>query len=284
MNFNFLKNKKAAILCAAFLFTFLGPRQGHSQALDFEKVRAKATELLLQKKKEQSLQLILSFIEAEYSPSKKDEAVEFLVKTAQKFIFREAQEAYENSINLTLENANEAGKSNDRCLTIEPQQLECLIQRMRLLMREKNKRAAQEAILKIKELVPYSKFEVWTKYVGQKNDTEFRNKPVIKTIPDKLTEENMGLLLLELDRSFLAKNYSRAKDLINYFEKHYPAWPDLLFYKHKINLESSEDKQKNNSDASAEQMTLYNNRCKSLSKTTARKFRYDIDLCNRAIL
>lgn len=283
MNCDFLKNLKAAILCAAFLFVLLINSKSDAQKTELEGVKQKATELLLQKKKSQAVQLILNHIKNNSAHNKKEEAIEFLVKVAQKFIFREAQEAYENSINLTLDNIKEAGKSNDRCLAIEPQQLECLIQKTRLLMREKNKRAALDAGRKIKELVPHSKYESWIELVSQRNDLEFKNKQVFKNIPEKLSEENIGLLLLELDRGFLAKNYSRAKDLITYFEKHYPDWPDLLFYKYKLNLESSEEKQKNGADANIEQLRLYASKCKSLSKTTARKFRYDFDLCVRAI-
>ena len=279
---DFLKTMKAAILCAAFLLSFLGSPCGAEED-DFDSIKQKATELLLQKKKTLALQLILSHLKTEHSGLKKEEALEFLVKISQKFISREAQEAYENSINLTLESSKEAAKSNERCLALEPQHLECLIQQARLQAREKNTRAFLETRNKIREIAPHSRFDFWLELVSQKNDSEFKNRQTIKALPEKVAEENIGLLLLELDRSFLAKNYSRAKDLINYFEKHYSDWPDLLFYKYRINLESTEEKQRGGADGNSEQLMLYANKCKSLSKTTARKYRYDFDLCIRAI-
>lgn len=282
MNCDFLKNLKAALLCAAFLMCFLSSNCV-AQEGDLDSVKQKATDLLLQKKKTQALQLILAHLKTEHSTLKKEEALEFLVKISQKFISREAQEAYENSINLTLENAKQAASSNERCLALEPQHIECLIQKARLQAREKNNRAFLETRNKIRELAPHSKFDFWLEILGQKNDTEFRNRQTIKLLPEKVVEENIGLLLLELDRSFLAKNYSRAKDLLNYFEKHYSDWPDLLFYKYRINLESTEEKQRVGADGSSEQLMLYANKCKSLSKTTARKYRYDFDLCIRTI-
>lgn len=282
MNCDFLKIFKAALLCAAFLLPCFNS-YGTVQEGDFDSIKLKATELLLQKKKFQALQLIQGHIKTEHSSQRKEEALEFMVKIAQKFISREAQEAYENSINLTLENAKQAVSSNERCLTLEPQQLECMVQRARLQAREKNNRGFLDTRTKIKELAPHSKIDSWLELIGQKNDSEFRNRQNIKTLPEKAIEENIGLLLLELDRSFLAKNYSRAKDLINYFEKHYSDWPDLLFYKYRLNLESTEEKQRGGADGSSEQLMLYANKCKSLSKTIARKYRYDFDLCIRAI-
>lgn len=282
MNCDFLKTMKAALLCAAFLMPFLSSKC-LSQDSDFDSVKVKATELLLQKKKSQALFLIQAYLKAAHSIQKKEEALDFIIKVAQKFISREAQEAYENSINLTLENAKQAASSNDRCLALEPQHLECLVQRSRLQVREKNTRGFIETRNKIKELAPQSKFDHWLELVGQKTDSDFKNRQTIKTLPDKVIEENIGLLLLELDRSFLAKNYSRAKDIINYFEKHYSDWPDLLFYKYRINLESTEEKQRGGADNNSEQLMLYANKCKSLSKTTARKYRYDFELCIRAI-
>lgn len=279
MNCKFLKTLKVASLCATFLFNLTS----YAEDSAFDGIKQKATELLLQKKKSQALQLLANYIKSDISYNSKEEAIEFSVKIAQKFIFREAQEAYENSINLTLDNPKEAIKNNDKCLLVEPQQLECLIQKTRLLFRSKNSRGAEEIVAQIKELVPRSKFENWLELTLLKDRAEFKNKQIIKSIPDKNVETSLGLILLELDRCFLAKNYSRAKDLISYFEKNYSDWPDLLFYKYKIDLESTEEKQKIDPDSNLEPLALYFNKCKSLNKTTARKFRYDFELCARRI-
>lgn len=280
---DFLKIRNAATLCAAFFLLNICCTGSYAQELDHEGIRKKATDLLLQKKKSQALQLLLNQVKVETTPLKKEETSEFLIKIAQKFISRETQEAYENSINLTIENPKEAANSIDKCLAADPQQLECLIQRARLLLREKNTRGFLETQLKIKELVPLSRFDTWTDLLGQRNEPDFKNKAIIKNIPEKISEDHIGLILLELDRSFLAKNYARAKDLIAYFEKHYSPWPDLTYYKQKLNSESIEEKQKSGIDTNAEQMLLYANKCKSLNKSTARKFRYDFELCMRVL-
>lgn len=280
MNCNNLKYLKAAFVCAAFLFA----TAESSADYHFDSIKAKATELLLQKKKSQAIQVLTEYIKTKQGVSPDDESVGFVTQIAKKFISREAQEAYENSINLTLENIKQSIKSNEQCLLLEPQQLECLVQKVRLLIRNKNSRNATEIISQIKEIVPGSKYDSWLNLLTLKNDPEFKNRQIIKNLPEKNSEENMGLILLELDRSFIAKNYSRAKDILFYFERNYPDWPDLVFYKYKINLESSEEKQKAGSDTVGSQpLILYANKCKGLSKTISRKFRYDFDLCTRNI-
>lgn len=276
----------AAFLCAVVVFIY-GPLSTKVHA-SFATVKQNTMELLLQKKKKQALQELVSYIRTELNQNNKNEANLLLVKVAQKFIFREAQEAYENSINLTLDNLKEATKSSEICLNIEPQQLDCLIQKARLLLRAKNYKLASETIATIKEIIPNSKYENWLETVLIKNKIEFKNKSMLKTLPKKKSEDDLGLVLLELDRCFMAKNYLCIKDLVVFFEENYSDWPDLIFYKHKLSQALTEEKAKekfssSSAEASAEELVRYKNKCKGLSKTTARKYRYDFDLCVREI-
>ncbi len=275
MNPNFSEILKAALLCAAFSFQ----AQAKTSIADFESVKQTATDLLVQKKKNQAIQLLLNYSKMPASSVYKSEINELLVNVAQKFISKEAQESYESSINMTLENPKEAIKNNDHCLSIEPQQLDCLIQRARLLVRQKNLKAAGATINEIKELVPGSRYDNWLSMILAKKENEFKNRQILKGMPDKPNEEGFVLVLLEMERAFLAKNYSRAKDLILYLEKNHADWPDILFYKYKIDQESVEEKTK----PAAEALLLYSNKCKSLNKTITRKFRYDFELCVRSL-
>lgn len=277
---SYFRNKKAAAICAAFLFSaspLLASKK--ENALTFSEVRQKAVALLLQKKKDQALKLVSDYSKTPAGAAHRAEATELSVTLAQKFIARDAQEAYENSINMTLENPKEAWRSNEQCLNLEPYQLDCLIQKMRLHLRAKNTKGATEVYQQIRELVPGSRVELWLglQLQQQEGAADFKSKQIIKSIPDSSGEEAMVLAILELERAFLAKNYSRAKDLISYFEKKHADWPEIIFYKQKIDAESSEPI----GGASAEQILVYKNKCKSLNKTIARKFRYDINLCVR---
>ncbi|MBY0553219.1 hypothetical protein K2P97_01740 [bacterium] len=279
MSCNYLKILKAAFISAAFLFN---TQAFSAPSTSFESIKQKVTELLLQKKKSQAIQLVINYNKTDLARSHRADANDLLLKVAQQFISKDAQDAYENSLNLTLENPKEALKSNEQCLSADPQQLECLIQKVRLQVRNKSMKAATESIDEIKELVPSSKYENWLEILSIKGEAEFKNKQIIKNIPDKPSDENFGLLILELDRSFMAKNYSRAKDLIIYFEKNYSEWPDLVFYKHKLDSESAEEKTKPNVESN-QHLTFYSNKCKSLSKTLSRKYRYDVELCARSL-
>jgi hypothetical protein len=146
-------------------------------------------------------------------------------------------------------------------------------------VRAKSTKASVATLNDIKELVPGSRQEVWLGIWVAKGDIDFKNRLIIKTLPEKNSEETFPLILLELDRAFAAKNYSRAKDVISYIEKHYTDWPDIFYYTYKINFESSEEKTK----ANPEQLALYSNKCKSMTKSVARKFRYDFELCLRGV-
>lgn len=287
MNCSFLKRKKAAFI-AAFLFAaplFAAPKGAPNDTAEtlvtFDRVREKAVELLLQKKKNQALQLIVNYTKTQAGHAHRADANELLVSLAQKFIHRDAQEAYENSLILTLENPREAMKSNEQCLTTEPYQLDCLIQKMRLHYRAGNAKAAQAALGEIREIVPGSRFDSWLTLLMAREAPDFKNKQIMKNLPAWAGEETMILAVLELDRAFAAKNYSRAKDLIQYFEKHEPEWPDLLFYRQKLDTESAEDKAPDKTGASSDQNQLYATKCKSLSKTNVRRYRYDFELCSR---
>lgn len=278
MNLNFMNFLKTAFKYAVFLLIIF---EAEAAKLSFSSVKQNTIELLLQKKKSQALREIIFFIKHNSDLKNLDETNDFLVMVAQKFIFREAQEAYENSINLSLENIKEAIKSNEKCLKIEPQQLECLIQKTRLLYRAKDRAGINETITKIKEIVPRTKYDKWLNLILIKDKIEFNNKQIIRNLKDKNPEEWNGLILLELERCFNVKNYSCAKDILNFYEKNYSDWPDLLFYKYKLDDESAEEKFGFHNEKNSEQLVLYKNKCKALNKTTARKYRYDFDLCMR---
>ena len=92
----------------------------------------------------------------------------------------------------------------------------------------------------------------------------------------------MIMTILELERSIQSKNYSMAKEALSYLEKNYSDWPEIIFFKQKIDAESSE-KQIPNYEKNQNQDTLatYQAKCKSLNKTSVRRYRYDFDLCLR---
>lgn len=264
---------KAAFFCAAFLFI--------SQAsANIEGIKKDVSELLIQKKKSSAIQLISNQIKQESHPTKKNELLNLQLSVARIFVARDTQELYESSINLTFESPKESLKIIENCLSADPQQIDCLIQKLRLQSRQKNIKETEKISREIKNLLPGSRLDVFSELVSTKEKPEFKSKQIIKSIPDKADEEVFALLTMEIERAFLVKNYSRAKDCIHYFEKHYPDWPDILFYKSKISEESSEVKSK--IETESDEMMIYQNKCKSITKTVSRKYRYDIDLCNRS--
>lgn len=266
--------RKAAAQVAAFLFF---SSSAAANVTSFESVRKKSIELLVQKKKPQALQLLQNYTKTNAGQAYKAEAGQLLLSLARKFMTREAQEAYENSLNLTLENPKEALKNILQCLQLEPEQSDCHIQRVRLQFMANNQREFDAALAEAKELIAGTINEQWLLLWPAQATPDFKSKQIMRYLPEKSGDDEFVLVIHEIERAFKAKNYSRAKDVIKYLEKHYADWPDLLYYQYRIDAESAEDRQ----SVAAEPLQLYTSRCKSLSKSQVRKYRYDFNLCLR---
>ena len=281
MLFKFNKKfRKAAVLNAAFfIFTnaIVLKADARVGVENLASIRTKATALLLQKQKKQALQLIAEYIKAETNKNSVNEANEFLLTTSQTFINKDSQEAYETSLNITIENPKESVKQVETCLQIDPLNADCIFQRIRLAARNKNTGALENYLGQLKSTVPNTKLDLWTQPSFKKNEADFKNKTFLKKLNEKATEDSFVMATLELDRSFAAKNFSRAKDVIQFFEKNFSDWPDIIYYKQKIEFESAEEKTERPTEVSQ----LYEAKCKSLSKSLLRKYRYDIELCVR---
>ena len=272
--------QKAAALTAAFCIltiTTFAAAKNKERDSEFDTVKKKAINLLIQKQKKQALGAIEDYIERESSKSNIKEAKDFKLSLAQKFLTKEAQESYELSLNLTLENPKEAKKNNEDCLARDPENLDCALQRLRLFYREKQKKPADTVEVEKASGYFESTEGNWVKASMDKKTTEFLNANFYKKENKKLVESNFIFAVLELDRTVLTKNFSKAKEVFAQIEKDYPDWPDLIFFKNKMDLDLTDEK----GQTSAEMLTLYLNKCKSLPKSVVRKYRYDFDLCAR---
>src|ERR1043165_7559080 len=126
MNCFCFKNLKAAFMYAAFLF--LTPAQS-APISSLDNIKNKTGELLSLKQKDKAIQLVINYSKTERSRSYRVEAGELLFNIGQSFLTKEAQEEYETSLNDTLENPKRALKTAESCLKLDPQNLDCLIQK-----------------------------------------------------------------------------------------------------------------------------------------------------------
>ena len=283
MNLNIKLFQKAAAntaaFCLIFVSTVVGAKQKQS-GVELETVKKKVINLLIQRQKKQALSVINDFIASDTNHGSAKEAKDFRKMIAQKFLTKEAQEAYEMSLNLTIESLKEAKKNNEDCLSRDPENLECLIQRIRLLHREKLKKPIE--IEEIDKISPY--FDAvdinWVQISTQKNSLEFKNNSFYKKEASRLGEDKLVFAILELDRSLAIKNFLKAKEVMAALEEAFPDWPDLIYFKNKVETDLTDNKVLNSTEA----LTQYINRCKSLPKTVVRKYRYDFDLCVRGSL
>lgn len=282
MIFKTVKFKKTAAITAVFYFLLsvhaIASVSRVSSENSLEIAKKKAVNLLMQSQKKQAIAVLTEFISAASSKSMIKNAQAFRLKIAKTFLTKEAQEFYEMSLNLTIENPKAARKSNEECLSKDPENLECLIQKARLLCRER------KSPLKPDELDTFAKyFEAadtnWIKLSCEKNAADFKTNNFLKKEVQKTGDNKLVFMILELERSILAKNFSKAKEVLGTLESENPDWPDLVFFKNKINIESTE----NNSASAIDNVNQYKNKCKSLSKSVARKYKNDFDLCVRGI-
>ncbi len=276
MNCNFTKFKKAALINAAFLFL---TTPSFAKPVDsIENIRNKTGELLALKQKDKAIQLILNYLKTERSRAYRSEASELLFDLGQSFLAREAQQEYEASLIDTIDNEKKSYKAAEACLKLEPQNLDCLIQRARLSYRANSLKSFSLQIDEVKTLLTQSTYEgLFTLFLDRQSN-EFKDKQILTSLPSTPNERTLFYVIFELDRSFQAKNYSRAKEVINYVEKNYADWPDIAYYKNRLNVESAENDTKTSDDL----LTLYTNKCKNLARSVVRKYRYDFDLCRRS--
>lgn len=282
MNFKINTFQKAAALTAAFCFLCpmiisAGTARANAEG-SLEIVKKKAVNLLMQSQKKQAIAVLSEYISTASSKSLIKEAQDYRLKIAKNFLTKETQEFYETSLNLTIENPKASKKNNEECLNKDPENLECLIQKARLLCRER------KSPLKPEELEVFAKYfesgEInWVKLSCEKNLENFKTYSFLKKDFNKMNENKLILAILEVERALAVKNFSKAKEVLSLIESESADWPDLLFFKNKINAESTENKSVTASDS----LNQYKNKCKNLSKSVARKYKYDFDLCLRGL-
>jgi hypothetical protein len=279
MSIKNISYKKAAFFFAAFFIFKAHSKEGVET---WEEVKKVAGQLLLKKQKSESLQVVNKFLKNEANKAYAAEANEFIIKISQTFISKDAQDAYEASLNATLDNPKEANKQVDLCLQLEIENIDCLIQKIRLAYRDKNREVAEKNLLIVDGFAHGTEVYSWIEMFLQKDTTGggFKDKTILKRFSDKLNDETFVLTVLEVERSFAAKNFSRAKSGIEILERNDPDYPDIIYFKQKLDLDSAEIK----ASVGSEGNVMYVTKCKSLTKSMARKFRYDFDLCQRGPL
>lgn len=247
----------------------------------FDELKKTASQLLLKKQKAEALAVINKYLKNENNHKSFSEANEFLVRASQTFLNKEAQDAYEGSVNATLDNVKESQRLIDTCLGLEPDNIDCIVQKIRLSFREKNRYFVEKYLKILMDIAKTTTTYYWVDQIVQKEDpgSSFKDKSFIKTFSNKANEENFILTVLEIERSFAAKNFSRARSGIEFLEKNYPDYPENIYFKQKLDVDSSEEK-----PTTTDGGILYSTKCKSLSKTMSRKFRYDFELCMRGPL
>ena len=277
--------QKAVVQTAAF-FILLMPQIGlaKSKAINSElqDVEKKAINLLIQKQKKQALETLTDYISNENNKNLLIEAREFRQNLAKKFPTKESQEAYETSLNLTVDNPKEAKKNIEDCLLLDPENFDCLVQRLRLIYRENRKKPIESAELERISKYFESSDANWVKasteqYLVGKNPVELKTLNFSKNEMQSTADEKLIFMIFNLNKALFIKNLIKAKEILDEIEKKFSDWPDIIYFKNRIAAESLEQ----NPLTTTEMLNQYLSKCKNLNKSTVRKYRYDFDLCLR---
>ena len=282
MNYKKDTLQKTAALTA--VFCFLWSLNLHSAVAkvssdsSLEIVKKKAINLLMQSQKKQAIAVLTDYISVATSKLLIKDAQEYRLKIAKNFLTKETQEFYEMSLNLTIEEPKASRKNNEECLNKDPENLECQIQKARLLCRERKKPLKPEELEIFARYFETSEIN-WIKISCEKNLANFKSYVFLKKDLNKTNENKFVLAVLEVERSLSVNNFSKAKEVLSYIESENSDWPDLVYFKNKIDNESTENK----SVSAVDSLNQYKNKCKNLSKSVARKYKYDFDLCLRGL-
>jgi hypothetical protein len=275
-------------LKALLTFTFLGslalaqsskPVKFNATA-NFNKVKQQIVDLLAKNQRITAMTLIENELlrdDKEY----KNKLNSLKFNMLNDFLSLSTQEIYETSAGLILNDKKKALAGLQQCLALEPQNLQCrwlelkyyrryntgIFNDKALLYMETAQSFKQLQLLKNSLLVALGRVSEITMTSNSKNlNSE-------DSVLENITSYNIALE---------AKNYSKAKEIINHISAHNADYPDLIFMSYQ--LSSLWPEGVGFSESSLEkQFEVYRKKCADLPISIARKYFFDISLCVRSL-
>lgn len=248
----------------------------HAQ-LRFEEIKKKITSLTLLKQRDQALQTLAQFESAATDIQVRQELLKIRQNILMSFLSPEAQDFYELSATQVIQNTKQAERNNQKCLAMEPENIQCLWQELRILSRKRDSALAAQAekFLEKVRTLPDFKFLALSL---QKSEPHFLSNNISVTqSAGPNADQTILPFILEFERSVTVQNFSRAKEMLTKIESIASDYPDLLYMKTLLAERSAEP-------LSSPYQNIYNvyrKKCESVSGELTRKYYYDIDLCNR---
>ncbi len=241
-----------------------------TQANIFKK---KITELSIKKNRTDAFKLFEELNLDSTAPEIKQSILEAKENLLTLFFNQESSDLFESSAAALFQNKKSAEKNILRCLELEPENLFCRWQYLKIL-KIKNDTQFKSAVLSFqKDTVGLPVFGYLAATLSQEDYDKFDNKQAFQE------KQPILFYFYEFERALKSQNFSLAKDILQKLTLLADDNPNLLYMRAKLIELSSEDASE---DASQILAQLYQKKCANLKPELARKYYYDIMLCQRS--
>lgn len=276
---------------ALFILSFLGslavaqrPKPAKFNATtSFNKVKEQIVELLAKNQRIAAMTLIENELlrdDKEY----KNKLNSLKFNMLNDFLSLSTQEIYETSAGLVLNDKKKALSGLQQCLALEPENLQCRWLELKYYRRYNVGIFDDKALAYIETAQSFKQLQLLKNslLVALDRSDEISLNTNSKETKNLNSEDIALENIINYNIAIDAKNYPKAKEIINYMNIHYVDYPDLIFMSYQLSTlwpegvgfsESSLDKQ----------LEVYRKKCTDLPISVARKYFFDISLCVRSL-
>lgn len=281
---------KAAIFAAFFIFTgfrsALGATPTKTSAAKpavktdarLDEAKKKITSLLLLKQRTQALDILQELAKTTFNPESKLKLGQLKLVVLSSFLSPESQDFFEAASSQYLSQNKTALKNAQKCLSSDPDQFLCLWAEAKANSKSNSRytwflEKMKLSALDIPELKPLilSLDKTQPDFVNMKFDVNHKAE---------LYDSTILSLILEFDRSIVAKNYLLAKESLDRLQQIAPDYIDIIMMRAQLYRRTYSEEAV---DTLLNVITVYKKKCEAVSADVARKYFFDIDFCRRTL-
>lgn len=289
MSITFQSIERAALV-AAFLFlssidSVWGAVPSKTSALKAQlktqeqriiEAKKKITTLLLLKQRPQALEIIQDLSRTNPVPELQKKISQLKLVVMSSFLSSEAQDFFELASSQYLNQTKSSLRNTQKCLSVDPEQFMCLWAEAKANNKTNSRYSLFLEKLKTTALdVPELKPLILSL---DKTQTEFINLKLDANGKTELYDSQLLAVILEFDRSILAKNYLLAKESLDKLQQLAPDYIDIIIMRAQLFRHTYGEDSANNL---LNVVTIYKKKCDAVSPEIARKYFFDIDFCRR---
>lgn len=267
------KSKRVAIVAALFIFF---KEIGWAQKTEtYKDIIEKAYNISLQRDRIQATSLLISALKRETKKEGRKELQTALEKVSTVFYSDKAQQIFETGNSLFWTDPSQAQAKLIDANQLESGNLVVEMTLIRSLLAVNKCSVASRNLEKNQEIIDF--FEDLQLLQAQIMicNSKFEEYKIEKQKQNQKRQDEIGLWwsLLDVEYFFRSSLFSSAMDALRDLEKKWASYPEIYFWKHKIEVEN-----KVNSEETAQK---YTSLCKAISPRQQRSFSRDPWLCRR---